>query len=133
MTDQITPCPWCGDSTNITTQLDKNQGNKWGYAYCSCGTRGPEVRTSYDDAPAAPWRAQAMQQWNQRACVEEVTIAGLRTAVADYMQSEGCGCCGDYEKHKVHKDKLGELLGLPALPDIDDTVYYNFSPYKSTN
>ena len=53
-------------------------------------------------------------------------------AVANYMSSEGCSCCQDYDQHKVHKQVLGELLDVePKLYEFDDEPYYNFSQYKS--
>lgn len=41
----------------------------------------------------------------------------LRQAVADYMHSEGCGCCRDGEAHERHAARLGELLGVDAYAD----------------
>lgn len=41
----------------------------------------------------------------------------IRTAVADYMQSEGCGCCQDREAHVEHTKVLAELLDVPEYPD----------------
>lgn len=55
----------------------------------------------------------------------------LRTAVADYMFSEGCGCCSDREEHDAHKARLGQLLDVPAEPNGDGDVWYNFNPYRT--
>ena len=42
--------------------------------------------------------------------------AKLRTAIANYMFSEGCDCCqGD--DHKGHKAVIAGLLGVPMYSD----------------
>lgn len=56
--------------------------------------------------------------------------AELRNAIADYMRSEGCSCCRDYEKHEESAARLGKLLNVPKYSDGDG---YNFSKYRSTN
>lgn len=58
------------------------------------------------------------------ACIK----AKLRTAVADYMRSEGCGCCEDHEAHLEHAARLAELLGVPPYADNSG---YDFSPFRS--
>ena len=56
----------------------------------------------------------------------------VREAVANYMVSEGCSCCQDYDQHKVHRQVLGELLDVePQKSSYDDEPYYNFYQYKS--
>lgn len=52
----------------------------------------------------------------------------IRTALADYMSSEGCSCCGDYSAHKEHANQLGKLLGVPKYSDGSG---YDFSKYKT--
>jgi Lar family restriction alleviation protein len=71
MTDPIDtallPCQFCG-CADVATEVDRDQGNKWGYTTCNgCAARGPEVRTGYDEAQDAPWRAEAINEWNRRA------------------------------------------------------------------
>lgn len=44
-------------------------------------------------------------------------IAEIRTAVADYMRSEGCSCCRDSEAHRINAARLAKLLKVPAYPD----------------
>lgn len=41
----------------------------------------------------------------------------LRQAVADYMASEGCGCCRSEDRHDEAKERLANLLGVPAYSD----------------
>lgn len=52
----------------------------------------------------------------------------LRTAVANYMYSEGCSCCQDTEAHENHKSVLGQLLNVPKYKDGSG---YDFSKYRS--
>lgn len=56
-------------------------------------------------------------------------LAAVRTAVADYMYSEGCSCCRDMDAHPKHAKRLAELLGVPVHPEQDD--WHDFSPYRS--
>lgn len=49
----------------------------------------------------------------------------IRTAVAEYVWSEGCSCC-EREEHKEHKRALAELLGVEQY---EDGSGYNFSKY----
>lgn len=51
----------------------------------------------------------------------------LRTAVADYMRSEGCSCCqGD--SHEDDLERIAKLLNVPKYPDGSG---YDFSRYRS--
>lgn len=52
----------------------------------------------------------------------------IREAIADYMKSEGCSCCRDYEAHEKHTNRLGELLNIPKY---DDDSGYDFSMFTS--
>lgn len=52
----------------------------------------------------------------------------IRQAVADYMHSEGCGCCSDREAHKVHEAVLGKLLKVSMYADGSG---YNFGKFRS--
>jgi len=52
----------------------------------------------------------------------------IRQAVADYMQSEGCGCCRDYDAHEKHTERLAELLDVAPYADGSG---YDFSPFRS--
>jgi hypothetical protein len=51
--------------------------------------------------------------------------AALRTAVADYLWSEGCSCCrgGDHDEHRA---ALGKLLKVPAKDG-----FHNFNKYRT--
>lgn len=59
--------------------------------------------------------------------MDRKALKAIRTAVADYISSEGCGCCqgGD---HDQHKEKLGKLLRVKKYADKSG---YDFSKYKS--
>lgn len=51
----------------------------------------------------------------------------IRTAIADYLQSEGCSCCegGD---HDNHKSAIAKLLNVPMYQDKSG---YDFSKFRS--
>jgi Lar family restriction alleviation protein len=67
MMDELLPCPFCGEN-EVVTEMDHEQGTKWGYAICQyCCARGPETRTGYDASNDAPWRHEAIKLWNSRA------------------------------------------------------------------
>ena len=53
-------------------------------------------------------------------------IEAIRTAVADYMRSEGCGCCRDHEAHEKSAEQLAELLNVPAYSDNSGYDFYRF-------
>lgn len=55
-------------------------------------------------------------------------IKKLKTAIANYMSSEGCSCCRDIGAHKKHTEELGKLLGIEKY---NDGSGYNFLKYKS--
>jgi hypothetical protein len=52
----------------------------------------------------------------------------LRQAVADYMHSEGCGCCENIEAHIEHKKRLAELLQVELY---DDNSGFDFMKYRT--
>jgi len=52
----------------------------------------------------------------------------MRTAIADYMASEGCSCCRDDEGHRKHAEKLAKLLRVPKYKDGSG---YDFSKYRT--
>ena len=55
-----------------------------------------------------------------------IPLDEIRRAVADYMSSEGCGCCGDYEEHQAHAARLAELLQVPAYDDKSGFKFHEF-------
>ena len=64
--DAPEPCPFC-KCEEVTTWLDYEQGEKWGYATCDgCAARGPDVRTNYSRGQDTPWRSEAIAAWNTR-------------------------------------------------------------------
>lgn len=56
-----------------------------------------------------------------------VPIALVREAIANYMASEGCGCCSDQDAHERHEARLAELLHVPK--DSDGSGY-NFHKFR---
>lgn len=52
-----------------------------------------------------------------RRSIQEVSLPALRRAVADYMASEGCGCCSNHIQHKEDEHALAKLLDVPAFKD----------------
>lgn len=56
----------------------------------------------------------------------EPTIAEIRSAVADYMDSEGCSCCRNIEAHTEAAARLANLLRVPKYKDGSG---YNFSKF----
>lgn len=51
----------------------------------------------------------------------------LREAVANYMMSEGCGCC-ESRNHDEYKNELGKLLKVPKYKDGSG---YDFSKFRT--
>ncbi len=41
----------------------------------------------------------------------------VRVAVANYIRSEGCGCCSNTDQHDEDRDVLGELLFVKKHKD----------------
>lgn len=66
---------------------------------------------------------------NLNNMVGMVDLAELRKAVANYMCSEGCGCCrGD--NHEENKKALAELLNVPPYFDGSGYDFYQFAGKK---
>lgn len=59
--------------------------------------------------------------------MEELRTA-LRTAVADYMCSEGCSCCRNSYRHEENAARLAELLHVEPY---EDGSGFNFFQYRS--
>jgi hypothetical protein len=59
---------------------------------------------------------------------ESEIIADIRQAVADYMASEGCGCCQNVDKHEDAAKRLAKLLGVKMYADKSG---YDFNKYKT--
>lgn len=57
----------------------------------------------------------------------EKLLADIRTAVADYMRSEGCSCCRG-EDHPANAERIAKLLGVPSYPDGSG---YNFAQFAT--
>lgn len=52
----------------------------------------------------------------------------LRTAIADYMYSEGCSCCENQQEHEKHEIRIAELLKIPKYKDGSG---YTFDRYRT--
>ena len=52
----------------------------------------------------------------------------IRQAVADYMRSEGCGCC---QHRDAHKEAERILAGLLDVPMYGDGSGYDFGQFSS--
>lgn len=59
---------------------------------------------------------------------EDMPRRALRRAIADYMQSEGCSCCQNREKHEAAKAKIAKLLRVPKWKDGSG---YNFNKFAT--
>lgn len=59
---------------------------------------------------------------------EPTQIAKIRTALADYIASEGCDCCRDKQGHDDALFTLGKLLKMKKYSDGSGVDY---SRYKS--
>lgn len=50
----------------------------------------------------------------------------VRAAVAEYMHSEGCGCCSNRDKHEADLASLAKLLRIRKKDG-----WYDFSKYRT--
>ena len=48
--------------------------------------------------------------------------------MANYMRSEGCGCCQDHDAHKEAEAVLGKMLKVPKYKDGSG---YNFPKFRT--
>lgn len=128
MTGELKPMPcWhCETSDTITTELDEATGHKWGYAACSCGARGPDVRTGYDAGSQAAWRVEAITAWNTRpreealeaalrpflALARAVTVDGSPDFVHWAREAKDWTVAFSFAGHSI---SLGDLRALAAL------------------
>lgn len=56
----------------------------------------------------------------------------VRTALADYIRSEGCSCCENTDKHNIAKAVLGKLLRVPMYSDKSGYDFYRFCSNRKT-
>lgn len=61
------------------------------------------------------------------ANVSRKELAEIRRAFADYLQSEGCGCCQGHD-HTKHLEQIARLLGVPKYSDGSG---YNFTTFRT--
>ena len=57
-----------------------------------------------------------------------ISVAEVRKALASYMESEGCECCQDTERHKVNEERLARLLDVPKYKDGSGWDFNKFLP-----
>lgn len=51
----------------------------------------------------------------------------MRRLLADYISTEGCGCCRDTEGHEKAAEALGKALGVKKYSDGSG---YDFRKYR---
>jgi hypothetical protein len=64
---------------------------------------------------------------NDQPSEHEKKLHLIRTAITDYINSEGCGCCEGCD-HDEHKKIIAELLDVPPYSDNSG---YDFDKFKS--
>jgi hypothetical protein len=64
---------------------------------------------------------------NREKKERERILAPIREALANYVKSEGCGCCSDFSKHEKALDRLGELLGMDRYDDDSGVDIYKYA------
>lgn len=73
------------------------------------------------NAPAANKRLWEAINMIEDMCDEKKLV---RDAFQDYVRSEGCSCCQDYEAHKEAGNKLGKLLNFKPYSDGSGYDFY---------
>lgn len=58
---------------------------------------------------------------------KSIELGKIRTAIANYIESEGCSCCQD-ENHNEHQALIGRLLEVPKYSDGSG---YNFTEFET--
>lgn len=56
----------------------------------------------------------------------------LRRLIADYMQSEGCSCCRNDDKHREDKESLAKILNVPKYEDGSGYDFNKFATNQLT-
>lgn len=57
-----------------------------------------------------------------------VSLPEIRKAIANYMRSEGCGCCKGSD-HEEHEETIAKLLNVPMYKDGSG---YDFAETRAT-
>ena len=60
----------------------------------------------------------------------EIIKKKLREALANYMHSEGCGCCQDEDAHKEQEEILALLLDVEPYADGSGYDFYKYATIK---
>ncbi len=56
-----------------------------------------------------------------------INIEKIRTAIADYMTSEGCSCCRNIDEHDKNKRILAEMLNVEMYNDKSGYDFYKYN------
>jgi Lar family restriction alleviation protein len=120
---ELEPCPFCGGE-NVTTYLDSEQGDKWGYAGCDrCDARGPEVRTNYEREHDAPWHSEAILKWNTRADATQTAVAAaLKMAAQTARLTMTIQKGADELTCTLCAEEVRKLISLPAEAALEAYV-----------
>ena len=60
----------------------------------------------------------------------QVSLHEIRSAIANYMRSEGCGCCEDRDGHRAHKAIIAKMLKVPMYSDKSG---YDFGKFETSS
>lgn len=55
----------------------------------------------------------------------------IRTALADYVKSEGCSCCQNTDVHNAAAERLGQLLHIKKYSDGSGRDFYAYATKKA--
>ena len=55
-----------------------------------------------------------------------VNLKLVREALADYISSEGCGCCQNRQKHDEAEARLAKFLHVPKYSDGSGYEFIKF-------
>lgn len=95
-----------GDGEHVTREIQRHVKGRWRAKECMGSDFAFAYRTK---RPVGYWLPPKPPLAPE--------LVALRTAVADYMQSEGCSCCRDEEGHRIHQATLAKLLDVPPYSD----------------
>lgn len=71
---------------------------------------------------------RTLENYRRQPKKPTLSLSAIRTAVADYMATEGCSCCRDQTGYDHQKETLGKLLKVKPYADGSGR---DFSRYRS--